>query len=60
MSDDARLDNISHFVQTGFMAVVAVLIQIRDGRKGSLSDAELEDAASLLRRVSAHLRLSGY
>jgi hypothetical protein len=52
--------DISHFVQAGFQTAVAILIQIREGRKGAVTDAELEDAASLLRRVSANLRLSGY
>jgi hypothetical protein len=53
--EQQALNNIGHFIQAGFLALVAVAEQIRDGKQGSPTPAELEDAADLLRRASASL-----
>ena len=50
-----ELKNISHFIQAGFMAVVVVAQQARDGKKGFPTPDELETAAALLRRCSENL-----
>lgn len=60
MSETAHVENISHFIEVGFQTMVAVLVQIREGRKGEPTPNDLEDAAILLRRVSANLRPSGW
>jgi hypothetical protein len=50
-----QLENIGHWVQSGFLAVVTILQQIRDGQRGSPSPQMIESSAALLRRVSAIL-----
>lgn len=50
-----ELENIGHWTQSGFLAVVTILQQIRDGEHGSPSPERIEDSAALLRRVSAIL-----
>jgi hypothetical protein len=60
MSDEIMLDNISHFIQTGFLAMVTVLVQIREGHKGEPGRDDVEKAATFLRHVSANLSPSGF
>jgi hypothetical protein len=55
-----ELKNISHFIQAGFMAAVAVAQQVRDGKKASPTPDELESAADLLRRCSENLMNSDF
>ncbi len=50
-----ELKNLSHFIQAGFMAVVVVAQQARDGKQGSPTPDELETAVALLRRCSENL-----
>lgn len=53
--DLTELKDIDHFIQAGFMALIAVTQQVRDGRDGPPSPADIRDAAELLRRCSACL-----
>lgn len=50
-----ELQDISHFIQAGFLALVTVAQQIRDGERGSPSQGDVEESADLLRRASASL-----
>lgn len=50
-----ELENVGHWIQSGFLAVVTILQQMRDGHRGSPSPQMIEDSAALLRRVSATL-----
>jgi predicted patatin/cPLA2 family phospholipase len=60
MSEDVQLANISHSIEVGFQAIVVILAQIREGRKGPPSEADIEDAARLLRSVSNKLGHTGW
>jgi len=60
MSEDVQLANISHSIEVGFQAMVVILEQIRDGRIGTPSEIDIQEAASLLHRVSTNLRPSGW
>ena len=55
-NQDEIVEDISHYIQTGFLAVVVILRQIREGRKGDPEVSEIQDAANFLRFVSASLK----
>jgi hypothetical protein len=56
MKDDlSPTEQLSHYVQAGFLAVIVVACQIRDGRKKDPTHREFEEAAELLRNASATL-----
>jgi len=55
LTDHEILVDLRRFIQAGFLATVVVLEQVRDGKQGSPSPDDIENAAALLRQASHSL-----
>jgi len=49
------LEDIRHFMQVGFMMQVAILQQIREGKKGEPTARDIREASTLLSRGASIL-----